>query len=65
VLNIAPHALLDLRVGVENDSWRFQLFGRNVTDEYYWTGAAHVNDVLYRYTGMPATYGFTLTYRTH
>jgi iron complex outermembrane receptor protein len=63
VLNISPHTLLDLRAGVENDTWRFQVWGRNVMDEYYWVASAHVNDVLYRYNGMPVTYGFTLTYR--
>ena len=63
VLNIKSYTLIDLRAGVESGAWRFQLWGRNITNEYYWTGAAHVNDVLYRYTGMPATYGFTLSYR--
>ena len=38
-------------------------WGRNVTDKYYWNQAQHVNDVLVRFTGMPATYGVTLSYR--
>jgi iron complex outermembrane recepter protein len=47
---------------VENGPWRFELWGHNVTNTYYWTGADHVNDVLVRYAGMPVTYGFTLSY---
>jgi outer membrane receptor protein involved in Fe transport len=60
--NVVPaYTLLDLRAGISKDSWRFQVWGRNVTNAYYWTSASHVNDVLLRYTGMPVTYGFTLS----
>jgi outer membrane receptor protein involved in Fe transport len=58
-LAVPQYALLDLRAGVTKDNWTFQLWGRNVTDKWYWTGAYHVNDVLIRYTGMPATFGAT------
>jgi len=64
-LKVPGYGLLDLRAGLSKDSWRFQVWGRNVTNQWYWTGAAHVNDVLLRYTGMPTTIGFTLTYRYH
>lgn len=63
VLEIKEYTLLDIRAGLELEDWRIQFWGRNVTDEYYWHSAAHVNDVLYRYTGMPATYGVTVSYR--
>jgi outer membrane receptor protein involved in Fe transport len=63
VLDIKSYTLVDLRAGVEFEDWRVQVWGRNVTDEYYWHSASHVNDVLYRYTGMPATYGVTVSYR--
>ncbi|MBI1252146.1 MAG: TonB-dependent receptor plug domain-containing protein [Alphaproteobacteria bacterium] len=63
VLKLPATTLLDLRAGVENDQWRVQVWGRNVTDEYYWVSAVHVNDVIYRYAGMPATYGVTVSYR--
>jgi hypothetical protein len=62
---VPGHALLDLRAGVEQGPWRFQVWGRNVTNTWYWTGAYHVNDVLLRYTGMPTTIGFTLSYKYH
>ena len=63
VLNIPKHTLVDLRAGLDAGAWRFQAWGRNVTDKYYWQSAVHVNDVLLRYTGMPRTYGLTVTYR--
>lgn len=63
-LPINSRTLLDLRAGIEMGNWRVWAWGRNVTDEHYWNQVAHVNDVLLRFTGMPATYGLSLTYRT-
>jgi outer membrane receptor protein involved in Fe transport len=62
-LKVPSYTLLDLRAGVEKGPWRAQVWGRNITDKWYWTSAYHVNDVFVRYTGMPATYGVTLSYR--
>ena len=42
-----------------------QVWGRNVTNEWYWTAADRVNDTILRYTGMPTTYGVTFSYRFH
>jgi iron complex outermembrane recepter protein len=62
-LAIPGYTLVDLRAGIIKGDWQFQVWGRNIADTYYWTAADHVNDVLLRYTGMPATYGVTFTYR--
>jgi len=62
-LSVPAYTLIDLRLGVEKNNWSFQIWGRNVANTYYWTGAYHVNDVLLRYTGMPATWGATLNYK--
>ena len=62
-LIINSRALLDLRAGVETGPWRVWLWGRNVTGKHYWNAASHVNDVLLRYTGMPTTYGITVSYK--
>lgn len=62
-LQIPSHTLVDLRAGIVKDAWKFQIWGRNVTDEYYWVAANHVNDVILHYAGMPVTYGATLSYR--
>jgi iron complex outermembrane receptor protein len=59
-LKVPAYTLVDLRLGIERDNWSFQVWGRNVGNTWYWTAADHVNDVLLRYTGMPATYGATL-----
>jgi len=60
------YALLDLRAGIgsDNDSWRVQIFGRNITNKLYVTNVGEDPDTRYRYVGMPATYGMTLTLRT-
>ncbi|MGI9328656.1 MAG: TonB-dependent receptor [Pseudomonadales bacterium] len=62
-LIINERLLVDLRAGVETENWRIWAWARNVTDKYYWNQVAHVNDVLLRYTGMPRTYGLSLSYR--
>lgn len=63
-LDIDGYALVDLRAGVEVDKWRFQIWGRNVTDKYYWIQVARqFGDALVRYSGTPATYGATVSYR--
>lgn len=64
-LMIKSRALLDLGVGVAaaDDRWRVDIWGRNVTDAYYWNTAFYQSDTTVRYTGMPATYGVTATVR--
>jgi outer membrane receptor protein involved in Fe transport len=62
-LRVPGYALLDLRAGFTTGPWMVQVWGRNVTDKWYWTAADHVNDVLLHYTGMPASYGVTVSYR--
>ena len=62
-LYVPGYTLVDLRLGIEKDNWSFQVWGRNVANTWYWTGAYHVNDVLLRYTGMPATWGATFNYK--
>jgi len=63
LLDIPSRALLDLRAGISKDRWRLQLWGRNVLDRYYWTQNDHGDDTLVHFTGMPATFGLTATYR--
>lgn len=64
--NMPAYTLLDLRAGISaaDDSWRLLFWGRNVTNKFYITNIADANDSRYRYVGMPATYGVTLTLRT-
>ena len=62
---IDGYGLLDLRAGVETTDgrWRFALFGRNVTDRYYWQSVTRFGDVVARLTGYPTTYGISGSYR--
>lgn len=61
-LPVPERTLVDVRAGIENNNWRISLWGRNVTDEYYWTRHSKVNDTILKMTAMPRTYGVTATY---
>lgn len=65
LLKIDAYALLDLRAGIKSadGGWRLSIWGRNVTNRYYWTLAEHIADTTVRYTGKPVTYGATLSFR--
>ncbi|WP_158624696.1 TonB-dependent receptor [Caulobacter sp. 602-1] len=62
---IAAYALLDLRVGIERADGRLRAWawGRNVTNEYYWTNVFLNANAVARFVGQPATYGVTLAAR--
>lgn len=64
-LRIKPHTLLGLRAGIgsADERWQLMVWGRNVTNAYYWTNAVLGFDTLYRTTGRPATYGVSLGYK--
>jgi outer membrane receptor protein involved in Fe transport len=63
LLDIAAYALVDVRAGFErsNGAWRVEIFGKNITDKYYWTNVAKFSDSVRRLPGMPATYGVSLS----
>lgn len=63
VLDIDSYWLVDLRAGLDFDEGRYavQLFGRNITNQYYWTNVARSLDNVRRYAGMPATYGIQVS----
>jgi iron complex outermembrane receptor protein len=60
----ADFTTLDLRAGVAatDGCWSAWVWGRNVTDEYYWTNQFVTQDVVTRYAAKPATYGASLAY---
>ena len=62
---LPARTLVDLRAGFQtrDGSWSIQVFGRNVTNDYYWINVAHAIDTVVRYAGMPATYGLTIRHR--
>ncbi|MCH4150661.1 MAG: TonB-dependent receptor [Sphingobium sp.] len=65
ILDIDGYTLLDLRAGFgsADDRWKVSVWGRNVTDKYYWTNAYKIADTSARFAGMPATYGVTFSFR--
>lgn len=62
---IDAFTLIDLRAGIQaaDGRWRLGLYGRNVTNEYYWTTATRRSDAIVRFAGMPATYGIDFAVR--
>ncbi len=65
LFRIDGYGILDLRAGLQSDAghWRAELWGRNVTNKFYTTGITHVIDTVAQTTGMPTTYGVTLSYK--
>jgi iron complex outermembrane recepter protein len=63
--DVNSYALLDLRAGVQSDDghWRAWVWGRNVTDKYYWTNVTFLVDTLDRLAGQPATFGVSASFR--
>lgn len=62
---IDGYALLDLRAGfgASDDRWKISVWGKNVTNTYYWTNALRNFDTVVRYAGRPAEYGVTFAWR--
>ena len=60
---IDPYALLNLRAAVatKDGKYRLELWGKNVTNKFYWDNVSHPYDTVVRYTGMPVTYGLTFS----
>ncbi|CAN5264117.1 TonB-dependent receptor [soil metagenome] len=56
------YALLDARAGIQavDQSWRLTIWGKNLTNKYYWSSVFNANDEKWRQAGEPATYGLTL-----
>ena len=63
---IDEYGLVNASFGIHslNDRWAVQLWGRNITDTYYWTSVASNANVVVRFPGQAPTYGvsFTLNY---
>jgi iron complex outermembrane receptor protein len=59
VYGIKAYALVDAQIGIKSRDgrWRASIWGKNITNTYYWNNVVAATDVIDRYTGMPATYG--------
>lgn len=60
---INGYGLLNASIGIHalDDRWELSIWGRNLTDTYYWTSVASNANVTVRFPGQPATYGASLT----
>lgn len=60
---IDSYGLVNASVGIHalDDRWALQLWGRNITDTYYWTSVASNANVVVRFPGQAPTYGISLT----
>jgi outer membrane receptor protein involved in Fe transport len=58
-MRIDAYSLLDLRAGTAFGDGRYRvwLWGKNVTDKYYWSNVFVAGDSASRFVGQPATYG--------
>ncbi|WP_206245002.1 TonB-dependent receptor [Novosphingobium terrae] len=64
-LRLRSYTTLDLHGGLRaaDDSWSLSLFGRNVTNAYYWNNMYRFTDTLVRIAARPVTYGLMLSLR--
>jgi outer membrane receptor protein involved in Fe transport len=65
LFRIDSFTLLDLRAGVELGAGHYRLWawGKNVSDEYYWSNVFAHGNAISRFAGQPATYGVSLSAR--
>lgn len=62
LFDIDAYTLVDGRIGLKTDDgkWKFSVWGKNLTDEYYAHSVIRVQDTVVRVAGMPRTYGVSL-----
>ncbi len=62
--DIDSYALIDAQAGIRmaDSGWSAKIWGKNITNKYYWNNTSFTSDNITRVAGMPATYGVTLGY---
>ena len=60
---LPAHVLYDARLGMESGGkWRAFVWGRNLTNKYYWINVAPATDVSTKFAGMPRMFGASVSY---
>jgi outer membrane receptor protein involved in Fe transport len=61
---IDAYGLVNASFGVHSldDHWAIQVWGRNITDTYYWTSVSSNANVVVRFPGQAPTFGVSLTF---
>lgn len=61
---IDEYTVVGAQIGYQSDdNWRVMLWGKNITDEYYFNSVATTSDSAARLAARPRTYGITFGYR--
>ena len=62
---IDSYGLLNASVGISapDKGWALSVWGRNLTNEYYWSAVSSNANVVVRFPGKPTTYGASLTWK--
>ncbi|WP_373081756.1 TonB-dependent receptor [Zhongshania sp.] len=62
---IDDYGLINARLGFAPTAgpWQLMLWSRNLGDEYYYNNVTNQLDTIGRYTGMPVSYGVTLSWQ--
>ena len=63
---LPSYTVLDLRAGIaaQDDRWRVTVYGRNVTDRYYWGFVFNQADTIVRRAAPPAVFGISVSLKT-
>lgn len=61
---IDEYFTVDARLGYStaDETWKVMLFGKNITDEDYWSNVIAGNESIARFAGKPRTYGVKVSY---
>lgn len=64
-LEIDGYSTIGARIGYESNDgrWKLMLWGKNITDEYYWNAVNSSSEAASRVAGRPRTYGVTVGYQ--
>jgi outer membrane receptor protein involved in Fe transport len=62
---IEDYGVLNASLGLHalDDRWELSVWGRNLTDEYYWSAVSSNANVVVRFPGQTRTYGASLTFK--
>jgi outer membrane receptor protein involved in Fe transport len=65
LFKITDYGLLNASVGLSSPAkgWEVSFWGRNLTDEYYWTAVSSNANVVVRFPGKPLTWGASLGWK--
>jgi iron complex outermembrane receptor protein len=65
LFGIDSYGLLNASIGISapDKGWALSVWGRNLTNEYYWSAVSSNANTVVRFPGKPSTYGASLTWK--